>query len=65
MEDSAKVEMTEAPARKVRKFPVRLLTGYWPLDGREKLPAGSEAELPTDEAKGLVKRGLASRNDPL
>ncbi|BCH22460.1 hypothetical protein MesoLjLc_22050 [Mesorhizobium sp. L-8-10] len=51
--------------RKARKFPVKLLTGYWPLGGGEKMPAGSEAELPADEAKDLVKRGLAARNDPL
>ncbi|WP_274609263.1 hypothetical protein [Mesorhizobium sp. L-8-3] len=44
---------------------MKLLTGYWPLGGGEKMPAGSEAELPADEAKDLVKRGLAARNDPL
>lgn len=46
-------------------FPVKLLTGYVPLAGGDKLPAGSEIELPADEAKAIINAGLAVRNDPL
>lgn len=63
--ENASNEVTELPQRKTRHFPVRLLTGYWPLNGGEKIPAGTYAELPADEAKSLVKSGLAARNDAL
>ncbi len=54
-----------AEAAAVERFPVKLLTGYVPLAGGDKLPAGSEVDLPADEAKGIINAGLAVRNDPL
>lgn len=65
MDKGSNFEPIGAAPKRARRFPVKLLTGYWPLDGGEKMPEGSEAALPTDEAKDLVKRGLAVRNDPL
>jgi hypothetical protein len=49
----------------VRTLPVKFVRGYFPLDGGAKLPAGTEAELPIDEAKSLIAEGIAVRNDKL
>jgi hypothetical protein len=49
----------------VRTLPVKIVRGYWPLDGGAKIPAGTETELPLDEAKGLIADGVAVRNDAL
>ena len=49
----------------VKTLPVKMVRGYWPLDGGAKLPAGTETELPLDEAKGLIADGVAVRNDAL
>ena len=46
-------------------FPVRLLFGYFPLNGGAKVPAGTVAHLPVAEAVGLIKDGRAERADPL
>lgn len=48
-----------------RLFPVKLLRGYWPLDGRGKVAAGSTLSLPVEEARGLVEAEIAKRNDPI
>ncbi|WP_129415913.1 hypothetical protein [Mesorhizobium sp. Pch-S] len=48
---------------KAETLPVRLNTAYWPLDGRGRQDEGSEIELPADEARGIVEKGLAVRND--
>ncbi len=53
------------PTNPVRTLPVKLVRGYFPLDGGPKLPAGTETELPMDEAKGLIAEGIAVRNDKL
>lgn len=49
--------------RKDGPLPVKLLRGYFPKDGGTKIPAGTEVELPADEARVLVKNGVAVRND--
>ena len=49
--------------RKEDALPVKLARGYFPKDGGAKIPAGSEVELPADEARALVKCGAATRND--
>jgi hypothetical protein len=53
------------PIQTVRTLPVKFLRGYFPLDGGAKLPAGTETELPIDEAKSLIAEGIAVRNDKL
>lgn len=58
-------ELEAAEPETVGTFPVRLLTGYVPLAGGEKLAKGSEVDLPADEAKAIINAGLAVRNDPL
>lgn len=61
--------------QKPKKFPVRVLRGYFPVDpDHEKHPLtgdplkverGETIFLPVDEAKSLIKRGLAERADDL
>lgn len=46
-------------------FPVKMLQGYFPLDGGPKLPKGTETELPTSEAIDVIQRGIAVRADAL
>lgn len=48
-----------------KTLPVKLVRGYFPLDGGDKLPPGTETELPLDEAKGLIEAGIAVRADKL
>lgn len=57
--------MAQKPKKPQATFPVRLLKKYRPADGGAALPAGSEAELPIDEAKGLIAAKIAERNDPI
>mgnify|MGYP001495055392 CR=1 FL=1 len=54
---------TQETEKKERAFPIRLLTAYWPLDGRGRTEGN--VELPRTEAMDLIKRGLAVRNDAL
>lgn len=49
--------------RKPEMLPIKLLVAYWPLDERGKCDAGAEIELPAEEARNLVAKGLADRND--
>lgn len=49
--------------KKVKLLPITLRKGYRPLDADEKLPAGTEIKLPADEARDIVKKGLAIRGD--
>jgi hypothetical protein len=44
-------------------LPIKVLKAYWPLDGRGKCEVGDEIDLPADEARGIVEKGLAVRND--
>lgn len=53
------------PITSARTLPVKIVRGYWPLDGGAKLPPGTETELPIDEAKGIIADGIAVRNDKL
>lgn len=61
--------MSEDPKRrpggppKSETLPVRLKAAYWPLDGRGREDADAEIELPADEAREIVEKGLAVRND--
>lgn len=47
---------------KPQTLPVKLLKGYWPKRGGRH-QAGEEIELPIDEARSVVKLGIAVRND--
>lgn len=51
------------PAQKTH--PVLILRGYWPQDGGEKLSAGTKVELPIEEAREVIKAGIAQRADEL
>jgi hypothetical protein len=46
-------------------FPVRILRGYYPLDGSKKLEPDTEVELPISEARHLIESGIAVRADEL
>ncbi len=46
-------------------FPVRILRGYWPMDGGKKLEPDTEVELPIAEARHLIESGIAERADAL
>lgn len=64
-----------------KTFPVKLLKNYRPVgafmvegedDLREptgeelaKVPAGVCIHLPIDEARGIIEKGIAKRNDPI
>lgn len=45
------------------RLPVKLIKGYWPKEGGGKALAGSEIDLPADEARAVVAAGVAVRND--
>jgi hypothetical protein len=51
------------PPKEPETLPVRILNAYWPLDGRGRQDEGAEIDLPTAEARDIVKKGLAVRND--
>jgi hypothetical protein len=57
--------VADAPAKKVRMLRVRFERGYFPLDGSPKIDAETSADLPLDEAKGVISKGFATRDDPL
>lgn len=46
-------------------FPVRILRGYWPKDGSNKLEPDTVKELPIAEARKLIEDGVAERADAL
>ncbi len=54
-------EKKEKPKRNL--LPVRLLKGYYPLDGSKKAERGSIRELPADEARDIVAKGIGERGD--
>lgn len=58
-------EEKRGPGRppKPRTLPVKLIKGYWPASKPGKCLAGDEIELPADEARAAVERGIAVRND--
>lgn len=45
-------------------FPVKLLKNYRPASGEREI-AGTELDLPKDEAKRAMNLGIAVRNDPV
>ena len=65
----------EEVKEEVRRFPVRLKRGYVPADPTqpknamtgwpEKLVAGTEVSLPIDEARTIIKLGIAERADEI
>jgi len=68
-----KVFKDETPGDGIKRFPVKLKSGYvpndpaWPKDPRTGFPQkalkGEEVSIPIDEARRLIKLGLAERND--
>lgn len=58
-------EVKRGPGRppKPELKPVKLLRNYWPMDGRGKVMRGSEIDLPPDEARNAISKGIAVRND--
>lgn len=47
----------------VSMLPVRLSRGYVPMGSETKAPAGSVIDLPAQEARSAVERGIAVRAD--
>jgi hypothetical protein len=68
-------EPARGPGRPPKKFPVKLLRGYFPRDidhpkhpttgSPIKVERGEIIALPLEEAKDLMKRGIAERADEL
>ena len=64
-------------AGQIEYFPVKLVRGYVPLgdftvngeepteEQRFKVKVGEEIELPIEEARSLIERGIAVRNDAI
>lgn len=51
---------------KARTLPVKLVRNYRPEGhSTRKEDAGSEIELPAEEARRVIEAGIAVRNDPL
>ena len=63
MEDETK----RGPGRpaKPASMPVAILRGYFPADGGKKVLPGTVINLPIDEAKRIIAKGIAERADPL
>lgn len=71
------VHKTAAELAPPRFFPVKMTRNYRPIkpflvNGKEptaeqsaKVPAGQEIEMDIEEAKDIIARGIASRNDPI
>lgn len=60
------VQAQPAPRKtRVKTLPVKILRGYWPEDGSDPLPPGTETELPAAEALNIIALGVAERNDAL
>jgi hypothetical protein len=57
------LEERRGPGRPPRPLPVKLLVDYWPRDGSGRRFAGEELMLPPEEARDIVAKGLAVRND--
>lgn len=55
-------DQMKRPAPKPETKPVKLLKNYFQIGGG-KLLKGSEVELPADEARAAVSKGIAVRND--
>lgn len=61
----AAAKVVKEAAARVPMFPVRIIRGYYPVDGSGKLKEGQEVELPIEEARRLIESGAAVRNDAL
>jgi hypothetical protein len=65
----------EEETPKVKRFPVLLKHGYFPCDpdwpkhpmtgAPEKALAGTKIELPIEEARNIIKAGIAERADDI
>lgn len=65
------------PKAKKRLFPVTMLRNYHPIkdflingvepsaEQRVKVPAGASIEMDIDEARDVIAKGIATRNDPI
>lgn len=58
-------EIKRGPGRPAKTHPVLILRGYFPQDGGAKLPKGTKVELPLEEAREIIKAGIAERADEL
>lgn len=69
------IKFEEEKKEEIKRFPVKMKRGYfpgdpdWPKDPAtgwpQKIKAGAEVSLPIEEARNLIKAGLAERNDGL
>jgi hypothetical protein len=60
-------ETKRGPGRppKPTTMPVTIVRGYFPADGRKKVLPGTVIDLPLNEAKDIIAKGIAERADPL
>jgi hypothetical protein len=69
------IKFEDEEVKEEKRFPVRLKRGYVPADPTqpknpatgwpEKLVAGTEVSLPIDEARAIIKLGIAERADEI
>jgi hypothetical protein len=69
------MQVENKPGRPPNKVPVKLLYGYFPADPEHpkhpgtgepvKVQRGETINLPRDEARSVVKKGLAVRADEI
>lgn len=69
------IKFEEEEKAKVKRFPVLLKHGYFPMDPDwpkdemtgypKKAPAGDRISLPIEEARNIIKAGIAERADEI
>lgn len=61
--DDAATDKDGDEAGEGQTLPVKLVRNYRPEDGGDKCVKGAEIDLPADEARKVVRAGIAERND--
>jgi hypothetical protein len=69
------IKFEDEEKKEVKRFPVLLKRGYFPIDpdwpkdpatgGIQKALVGEKIELPIEEARKLIKDGIAERADEI
>lgn len=69
------IKFEDEEKKEVKRFPVLLKHGYFPCDPEwpknpmtgypEKAQAGTKIELPIEEARTIIKAGIAERGDDI
>ncbi|MFN3169290.1 MAG: hypothetical protein ACE37E_01200 [Hyphomicrobiales bacterium] len=60
-----KAASVPTPPEPKNMFPVKIVRGYYPMNGSGKVAPGEVIELPVDEAVTCIEKGVAVRADAL